>query len=82
MPHLKIELFGPLKDRYSKELEVEIPEKGVLLDDFRKLVMKKLGISQKDIDSIAIVKNDSIVNDNVLITSSDKICLLPPVSGG
>lgn len=82
MANIKIELFGPLKDRYSKELEIEIPDKGLPVNDFKKLVMHRLGISKKDIDSIAVVKNESIITEDTLITSSDKICLLPPVSGG
>lgn len=79
---IKVELFGPLVRNGRKYIELEVSENKISVQTFKKLIGEELHLSKESIDSIAIVKNDNVIDNNDYISSSDKICLLPPVSGG
>lgn len=80
---IKIEVFGPLVKEGKRVIELDIKSNHITVSMLKKMLKEKLNLTKEDINSIAIVKNDEvIVNEKEPITAKDKICLLPPVSGG
>ena len=80
--NLKVRLFAILKDVVGeREITITVPS-GVTVSDLNNEILKKYpqlrSFSNKFVTSV----NYKVTNGDTIITSSDEIALLPPVSGG
>jgi len=87
---IKLELFGASREFSNKDyLEFEIKEK-IEIKDLRKKLINYLDKNFKGNENfIRIVKdsafcseNNSIIDDNYIITKDQKIGIIPPIGGG
>lgn len=78
---IRIEAFGIAKDIFeNKYIEILLEEncsvaelKALLLEQYPPL---------KDLRSLAIALNENYASDQDIISESDEIVIIPPVSGG
>ncbi|HEX2408303.1 MAG: MoaD/ThiS family protein [Nitrososphaerales archaeon] len=80
---LKIKLFGILREKLkSNNLIIPIQDNSISLKDLGKC-LKELypSLYMNDINFVFAV-NKVICNENINVTSSDEIAIIPPISGG
>ncbi len=65
----------------SEEIEIEIKESGKV-SDLRESLSQKFPEFMGRMESIAISINQEFAGEGVIISSSDEIALIPPISGG
>lgn len=77
---MKIEVFAILKDHFDKEFNVS----GEILDvaSLRKHLAEINPASSDTLKMCRFAINDEFVEDNHRLSSSDKIVIIPPSSGG
>lgn len=78
---LQIKLFGITKEIVNaSSLELELIER-TTVEALRKEVMAKFP-AFVDLRSIMIAVNSEYAKDDVELTATDEVALIPPVSGG
>lgn len=80
---LKIRLFGILREKMDNDdLIISIHDTSISLKKLRKYLEElfpSLGLNEIN---FVFAVNKVICNENVNVTSSDEIAILPPISGG
>jgi len=77
---LNILYFGLIAEALKKNKEVILMEREILVDDFKKSLIKKYPILHKLKYQIAI--NQKIAKKETIINQDSEIALLPPFAGG
>ncbi len=79
--NIEIKLFGIAKEiakASSIDLDLEVPH---TVEVLRKELMTRYP-SFGDLRSVMIAVNSEYANDDIELTASDEVALIPPVSGG
>lgn len=79
---MQVLLFGVTKDITSKDV-LDIPEN----ENIKNVGQLKTYLKQKypglgQLSSLAVAVNSAYARDDIQITSTDELALIPPVSGG
>lgn len=80
MNRYKVKAFGITKDLLGGR-EAIIETKGGTVADLRAALSEKYP-QLADLRSLYIAVNNDYADDDVVLTASDEIALIPPVSGG
>ncbi|MED5580345.1 MAG: MoaD/ThiS family protein [Nitrospinota bacterium] len=65
----------------SDEIEVEMKE-SAKVSDLREILSQKFPKFSGRMESIAVSINQEFVGEGAIISSSDEVALIPPISGG
>ena len=65
----------------TDEIEVEMKE-SAKVSDLREILSQKFPEFSGRMESIAVSINQEFVGEGAIISSSDEIALIPPISGG
>jgi len=65
----------------SDEIEVEMKE-SAKVSDLREILSQKFPEFSGRMESIAVSINQEFVGEGAIISSSDEVALIPPISGG
>jgi molybdopterin converting factor subunit 1 len=80
--NLKIRLFAILRDVVGeKEISISVPS-GIKVRYLNNEILKKYPQLSSFSNKFVISVNFKVTSGDTIITSSDEIALLPPVSGG
>ena len=78
---LKIKVFGILREKLkSNTLSIPINNNSISLEELEEY-LKKLYPYMNKINFVFAV-NKAVCNENIHLSSSDEIALIPPISGG
>jgi len=80
---LNIKLFGILRDNLkSNNLIIPIYDNSISLKELKKYLKESYPSLYMDEINFVFAVNKVICNENINVTSSDEIAIIPPISGG
>ena len=80
---LKIKVFGILREKLkSNILSIPINNNSISLEELEEYLKKLYPYLYMNKINFVFAVNKAVCNENVYISSSDEIALLPPISGG
>lgn len=89
MNRMTLRLFGAFRNLQSEpELSIEIPTGIKTIGDLRQILAAHLGALTPGFDAAGLLAKSAIANDREVLQddasfqASDRLALLPPVSGG
>lgn len=80
---LKIKVFGIVREKLKSDtLNIPINNNSISLVEIKKYLKEFYPYLSKNEINFVFAVNKVIRNENVNVTSSDEIALIPPISGG
>jgi len=80
---LKIKVFGIVREKLKSDtLNIPINNNSVSLYEIKKYLKEFYPYLSKNEINFVFAVNKVIRNENINVTSSDEIALIPPISGG
>ena len=80
---LKIKVFGIVREKLKSDtLNIPINNNSISLVEIKKYLEEFYPCLSKNEINFVFAVNKVIRNENVNVTSSDEIALIPPISGG
>jgi MoaE-MoaD fusion protein len=80
---LKIKVFGIVREKLKSDtLNIPINNNSISLEEIKKYLKEFYPYLSKNEINFVFAVNKVIRNENVNVTSSDEIALIPPISGG
>ncbi len=80
---LKIKVFGIVREKLKSDtLNIPINNNSISLEEIKKYLKEFCPYLSKNEINFVFAVNKVIRNENVNVTSSDEIALIPPISGG
>jgi len=80
---LKIKVFGIVREKLKSDtLNIPINNSSISLEEIKKYLKEFYPYLSKNEINFVFAVNKVIRNENVNVTSSDEIALIPPISGG
>jgi MoaE-MoaD fusion protein len=80
---LEIKVFGIVREKLKSDtLNIPINNNSISLEEIKKYLKEFYPYLSKNEINFVFAVNKVIRNENVNVTSSDEIALIPPISGG
>ncbi|HEX5186549.1 MAG TPA: MoaD/ThiS family protein [Nitrososphaeraceae archaeon] len=80
---LKIKVFGILREKLkSNTLSIPINNNSISLEELEEYLKKLYPYLYMNRINFVLAVNKAVCNENIHISSSDEIALIPPISGG
>ena len=80
---LKIKVFGILREKLkSNTLSIPINNNSISLEELEEYLKKLYPYLYMNRINFVFAVNKAVCNENIHISSSDEIALIPPISGG
>ncbi|HEY5737442.1 MAG TPA: MoaD/ThiS family protein [Nitrososphaeraceae archaeon] len=80
---LKIKVFGIVREKLKSDtLNIPINNDSISLEEIKKYLKEFYPCLSKNEINFVFAVNKVIRSENVNVTSSDEIALIPPISGG